>query len=102
MLRLLGLCFGTLARLFRSRRRPSVVGEQTLIGREAMVRSSLNPVGYVSLDGESWKARLEDGQAEPEETVQILGRRGLEFQGRLVKPKTAEEETELAGRAAGP
>jgi membrane-bound serine protease (ClpP class) len=65
--------------LFRTRRRPSVVGEQTLIGRKATVRSPLAPTGYVSIDGENWKATLIEGQAEPGESVTIVAVRGLEL-----------------------
>jgi membrane protein implicated in regulation of membrane protease activity len=56
-----------------------VVGEQTLIGRKATVRSPLAPTGYVSIDGENWKATLIEGQAEPGESVTIVAVRGLEL-----------------------
>jgi membrane-bound serine protease (ClpP class) len=81
------LFIGGISALFRSRRRPSVVGEQTLIGRQALVRSALDPSGYVSIDGESWKARLGEGTAQPGETVTILAVRGLELD---VRPEIAQ------------
>ncbi len=70
---------GLLAALRRNRRRVSVVGEHALVGRDATVRTRLNPTGYVSIDGESWRARLVEGTAEPGETVTILDIHGLEL-----------------------
>jgi len=74
-----GLFIGGIATLYRSRRRPSVVGEQTFIGRDATVRTPLNPTGYVTIDGETWRATLLEGSAEPGETVTIVDVHGLEL-----------------------
>lgn len=73
------LFIGGVSALYRSRRRPSVVGERTLIRRQAVVRTALAPTGYVSIDGEHWKARLAEGTAEPGESVTILDVHGLEL-----------------------
>ncbi|MGI8553262.1 MAG: NfeD family protein, partial [Dehalococcoidia bacterium] len=79
----IGLLFvGAVRSLYRTRRRPAAVGEQTMLGRTAIVRSELAPLGYVSIDGESWKARLLDGRAEPGESVTVIGIRGLELEVR--------------------
>jgi membrane-bound serine protease (ClpP class) len=72
--------------LYRSRRRPSVVGEQVLIGKRAVVRTALKPTGYVSVGGENWKATLDLGQAEPGESVTIISVRGLELTVRRTEP----------------
>ena len=80
------LFLGAVSALFRSRRRPPVVGENTLIGREAVVRSRLDPSGYVSIDGENWKAQLDEGEANPGERVTILRTRGLELDVRRSDP----------------
>jgi membrane-bound serine protease (ClpP class) len=76
------LFVGGISALYRSRRRPSVVGETALIGRQATVRSALGPEGHVMLDGEIWKAHLTEGVAQPGETVTVTGVRGLELEVR--------------------
>jgi membrane-bound ClpP family serine protease len=72
--------------LYRSRRRPSVVGEQALIGKKAVVRTPLKPTGYVSVGGERWKAILDLGQAEAGESVTIVSVQGLELTVRRTEP----------------
>jgi membrane-bound serine protease (ClpP class) len=72
--------------LYRSWRRPSVVGAQTLIGKKAVARTTLKPSGYVSTGGENWKATLDIGQAEPGQSVTIVSVHGLELTVRLTEP----------------
>lgn len=45
----------------RARSRPSVVGSEALVGREAIVTARLAPEGRVRLDGETWAAALAEG-----------------------------------------
>ncbi|HTE85583.1 MAG TPA: NfeD family protein [Dehalococcoidia bacterium] len=90
------LFIGGISALFRSRRRPSVVGEQTLIGRQAVVRSALDPTGYVSVGGENWKARVGEGRAEPGEPVTILAVRGLELDVQRLQPAEVSQSSEVA------
>jgi len=73
------LFVGGISALYRSRRRPSVVGAAAMIGSHAKVRSRLSPAGQVMLGGEIWRARLDGGVAEPGETVTVVGVRGLEL-----------------------
>lgn len=68
-----------IAALYRSRRRPSVVGERTMIGQKAVARTALDPAGYVAIDGENWKARLDAGTAAPGESVRVVAVQGLEL-----------------------
>jgi membrane-bound serine protease (ClpP class) len=94
---LLGVLFvGGISALYRTRRRPSVVGEQSLIGQSAVVRSRLDPSGYVMVAGEHWRATLPDGFAEPGETVTVVAVRGLELDVRGVAPP----EHSLRGKVA--
>jgi len=80
------LFVGGISALYRSRLRPSVVGEAALMGRKATVRSVLNPTGQVMLGGEIWRARLDDGVAQPGETVTVTGIRGLELDVHAAAP----------------
>ena len=58
------------------RKRRKVVGEQTLIDREAVVIRACDPRGQVRLDGEIWDARCEHGAAV-DDTVRVVGRDNL-------------------------
>ena len=60
----------------RLARRRARVGADTLIGREAVVVTALDPVGQVFLAGERWRARGADG-AQAGEHVVVCGREGL-------------------------
>jgi membrane-bound serine protease (ClpP class) len=62
--------------IIRVRRMPAVV-TTTLIGRQAVARSPLDPSGMVFLDGEYWAATVEEGQVEPGERVVVTGMQGL-------------------------
>ena len=76
-----GICFvlgmGELLLWNRTvRRKPAVVGAQTLIGREATVIAPCRPEGQVQLDGEIWQARCAAG-AGPGDRVRVTGREQL-------------------------
>jgi membrane-bound serine protease (ClpP class) len=62
--------------IIRVRRMPAVI-TTTLIGRQAVARSPLDPSGMVFLDGEYWSATVEEGQVEPGERVVVTGMQGL-------------------------
>jgi membrane-bound serine protease (ClpP class) len=96
----IGLLFiSGISALYRTRRRPSVLGERALIGRQAVVRTPLTPVGYVSIDGENWKATLDWGSAEPGERVTILDVRGLELSVRRTTPSMSAATAKAAEAA---
>jgi membrane-bound serine protease (ClpP class) len=62
--------------IIRVRRMPAVV-TTTLVGRQAVARSPLDPSGMVFLDGEYWSATVEAGRVEPGERVVVTGMQGL-------------------------
>ena len=59
----------TFKRLFRR----SVTGREGLIGKTAVVKTSLSPRGTVFLEGENWTAVSEEDQVEPGEEVVVTG-----------------------------
>lgn len=75
-----------LLNIVRIRRMPAQVGVETVLGRSAVARSSLDPSGYVMLDGEYWSAESEDGTVQPGERVVVT-----EITGLKLKVKKAEE-----------
>jgi membrane-bound serine protease (ClpP class) len=68
----------TLAWLYAkaSRRRPQT-GHEALIGMEGVARGRLAPNGSVFVNGEIWRARVEDGQVADGEAVKVVSQRGL-------------------------
>jgi len=62
--------------IIRVRRMPAVV-TTTLVGRQAVARSPLDPTGMVFLDGEYWSATVEEGRVEPGERVVVTDMHGL-------------------------
>ena len=69
--------------IIRVRLQPAVV-TTTLVGRQAVARSPLDPTGMVFLNGEYWSATAEEGRVEPGERVVVTGMDGL----RLIVSKT--------------
>ncbi len=65
--------------IVRIRRMPAQTGVQTLVGREAVARSSLDPAGMVFLEGEYWSAESENGAIEPGERVLVTEIHGLKL-----------------------
>ena len=59
-----------------SKRRRSVVGAETLVGRTGVVVRALAPQGQVRLDGELWEARS-TRELAPGATVVVTGLDGL-------------------------
>ncbi len=78
----------TLGALWWSQRRAVKVGVETLIGREIVVRAACRPVGQVSVKGELWQARCDEG-ASSGEVVRILGIDGLTLVVEPVRPPRA-------------
>jgi membrane-bound serine protease (ClpP class) len=66
------------------KRRRSVVGPQTLIGREAVVATPCRPRGQVRIDGEIWEATCAAG-ATTGDTVRVTRVDGLTL---TVEPAT--------------
>lgn len=70
------------------RLRPSV-GVEEMIGKEAVVRTALNPKGTVLAEGELWTAIAEGSTIEPGEEVIITRTEGLKL---WVTRKSKEKE----------
>jgi membrane-bound ClpP family serine protease len=60
-----------------SRRRRAAVGRETIVGRRAVVVTTLAPEGQVRVDGEIWQARAADGLVERGADVTVLSVTGL-------------------------
>jgi membrane-bound serine protease (ClpP class) len=71
------------------KRRRSVVGPQTLIGRDAVVATPCRPRGQVRIDGEIWEASCEAG-ATTGDTVRVTRVDGLTL---VVEPVTGVNGT---------
>ncbi len=68
-----------LVNIIRIRRMPAQMGVETIVGRQAVARSALDPQGFVMLDGEYWSAEAEDGAVQPGERVVITEIHGLKL-----------------------
>ena len=64
-------------------------GVEDMIGKEAVVQTSLNPKGTVLAEGELWTAIAEDSKIEPGEEVIITKVEGLKL---WVTKKSKEKE----------
>jgi membrane-bound serine protease (ClpP class) len=49
------------AKVWQVRRTPPQTGQEELVGQVGIVRTALDPEGYVHVHGELWRARSEDG-----------------------------------------
>lgn len=64
-------------RVVAAHRTQASTGSEDLKGKTVTVRTALSPSGTVFLEGEIWKAVLDEGKAEPGETVTINRSEGL-------------------------
>ena len=55
----------------RGQRRKVTTGKEGMIGQVAEVKTALKPSGMVLVEGELWKAELDEGLAHPGEEVII-------------------------------
>jgi membrane-bound serine protease (ClpP class) len=79
----MGLFFATIVvNVVRARRRPALMGPDTIIGEKGVARSPLNPRGFVMIKGEYWQAETEEGEVQPGEEVIVVGREGLRLKVR--------------------
>jgi membrane-bound serine protease (ClpP class) len=58
-------------KIVQVRRAPIVTGSSELIGQMGVVRQPLDPVGFVFVHGELWRAQTADGPLEPGQTVRV-------------------------------
>ena len=84
---LLAVAFVSMAvGLARMRKMRSVTGTEALVGRMAVARTPLAPDGLVFIEGERWRAELEDGGDAPEgERVRVVSASGLRLRVRKEK-----------------
>jgi membrane-bound serine protease (ClpP class) len=71
-----------LVNIVRIRMAPVQVGMETVIGKNAVVRATLDPTGLVFFEGETWTADSEEGTIEEGERVVITEARGLRLRVR--------------------
>jgi membrane-bound ClpP family serine protease len=75
--------------IVKGQRRKLSVGVEEMIGKEAVVQTTLNPKGTVLAEGELWTAIAEDSTIEPGEEVIITKVEGLKL---WVTKKSEEKE----------
>ena len=73
----------------RAQRSKPTTGLEGLIGAQARVRSDLDPEGTVFLQGERWKARIQDGMVKEGEFVQVIDVDGFEL---IVTPVSVDSD----------
>jgi membrane-bound ClpP family serine protease len=77
--------------IVKGQRRKLSAGIEDMIGKEAVVQTSLNPKGTVLAEGELWTAIAEDSTIEPGEEVIITRIEGLKLWVTR-KPKEKEKK----------
>lgn len=82
-----GFVLFVLVNIIRARRMPAQMGIETVVGRQAVARSPLDPQGFVFLDGEYWSAETEDGPVQPGERVVITEVHGLRLKVKHPQPE---------------
>ena len=75
--------------IVKGQRRKLSTGVEEMIGKEAVVRTALNPKGTVLAEGELWTAIAEGSKIEPGEEVIITRVQGLKL---WVTNKSEEKE----------
>jgi membrane-bound ClpP family serine protease len=75
--------------IVKGQRRKLSAGVEEMIGKEAVVRTTLNPKGTVLAEGELWTAIAEGSTIEPGEEVIITKAEGLKL---WVTRKSKEKE----------
>jgi membrane-bound serine protease (ClpP class) len=77
--------------IVKGQRRKLSAGVEEMIGKEAVVRTTLNPKGTVLAEGELWTAIAEDSTIKPGEEVIITKTEGLKL---WVTKKSSKEKEE--------
>jgi len=68
-----------LVNIMRIRMMPAQTGMESIVGREAVTRTTLDPEGFVFFDGERWSAESEGGTIGEDERVVITEVHGLKL-----------------------
>jgi membrane-bound serine protease (ClpP class) len=94
---LFGLLFMAVVILaVRAQDRPVQTGQEGVMGRIGIARSTFSPDGIVQLGGEQWSARL-TADSEPVQRgdrVEVIEAEGVRVQVRRVEPGASEQEDE--------
>jgi membrane-bound serine protease (ClpP class) len=73
-----GLFFAfVVAKVIQAQRRPSVTGQEGLVGATAVARTTIDPTGTVLIAGELWDAQAVDGPVEAGEQVTVVAMDGF-------------------------
>lgn len=72
--------------LIRTRRLPAYMGAQTLVGRWAIARTTLDPEGHVFFEGARWRATAEDAPVPEGARVRVTQVKGLRLTVRREPP----------------
>ena len=75
--------------IIMGQRRKLTAGAETMVGKEAIAQTVINPKGTVLAEGELWTAQTKDDRIEPEEEVTITKVEGLKL---WVEKRTEEKE----------
>jgi membrane-bound serine protease (ClpP class) len=70
--------------------RPVTTGMESLIGRSAVVRQTLKPVGSVFVEGELWRAVVDDGPVPVGQQVIVTGYEGVRLYVRAAPAVTPD------------
>lgn len=81
-----------LVNIVRIRMAPVQVGMETAVGKEAVVRSVLDPQGFVFFEGEMWTAESDEGTIGEGERVVVTEVRGLRLKVRRQERDKEEEQ----------
>jgi membrane-bound serine protease (ClpP class) len=76
--------------IMRIRLMPAQVGMESVVGRVAVVRSNLDPEGFVFFEGERWSAESEEGTIPEGERVVITDVHGLRLMVKRQQPEQSE------------
>ena len=82
---IMGIVFGVTAisaviyAIIQGQRRKLAAGIENMVGKVAVVQTSLNPKGTVRVEGEIWAAISEGGKIDPGEEVIINKVEGLKL-----------------------
>jgi membrane protein implicated in regulation of membrane protease activity len=63
----------------RIHKRKITTGREDIVGRSAVVKTTLNPKGEVFVEDELWNAEIDSGTAEPDEEVVVTRVEGLKL-----------------------
>ncbi len=74
--------------IVKGQRRKLSAGVEEMVGKEAVVQTTIDPKGTVLIEGELWTAIAEGSKIEPGEEVMITKVEGLKL---WVTKKTKEE-----------